>query len=63
MEFRLLGPGQQEEWESFKTLFLHETLLKLERASPVQNLTIRRNPESRLILHAICLSDSSRQKV
>uniref|UniRef100_A0AAR5Q4N3 DUF2428 domain-containing protein n=1 Tax=Dendroctonus ponderosae TaxID=77166 RepID=A0AAR5Q4N3_DENPD len=59
----LAGRDQQEQWESFKTVFLHKTLLKLERASPVQNLTIRRNPESRLILHAICLSDSSRQKV
>ncbi|XP_066261429.1 uncharacterized protein [Euwallacea similis] len=47
---------------NFKTMLLFSTLSKLDQITPLQSLTIRRNPETRLIIHALCLSDSSPEK-
>ncbi|XP_030747456.1 uncharacterized protein LOC115875975 isoform X2 [Sitophilus oryzae] len=49
-------------FNEFKFLFLNDIMLKLFYASSVQQLTIRRNPESRLIIHALCVSDKNLSK-
>ncbi|KAF7285894.1 hypothetical protein GWI33_009368 [Rhynchophorus ferrugineus] len=48
--------------ENFKMLLLSEVLSKLLEVPSAQQLTIRRNPESRLIVHALCVSDKSAHK-
>ncbi|XP_066149015.1 uncharacterized protein [Euwallacea fornicatus] len=47
---------------NFKTTLLFSTLSKLNQTTPLQSLTIRRNPETRLVIHALCSSDASPEK-
>lgn len=49
--------------KDLKIQLLSDTLNKLKLAVSVQNVTIRRNPETRLIIHALCTSDFTPQKV
>lgn len=49
--------------KDLKIQILSDTIVKLKDAVSVQNVTIRRNPETRLIIHALCTSDFTPQKV
>lgn len=54
---------KRNDESSYKVRLLYNTLEKLSAVGSVQNLTIRRNPESRLIIHALCQSHGHPQKV
>ncbi|XP_050315940.1 uncharacterized protein LOC126750376 isoform X2 [Anthonomus grandis grandis] len=53
----------KEEFLNFKIGLLKGIFQNLEAAGTVQNLTIRRHPETRLVIHALCASGASDQKV
>ncbi|CAG9770874.1 unnamed protein product [Ceutorhynchus assimilis] len=45
---------------SLKIYWFNKTLYKIECVEEIPNLTIRKNPEIRLVLHAFCQSDQNR---
>lgn len=54
---------ESEEDKEIKIFLLFNTLQSLYNVPAKQNIKIRRNPETRLVLHALCFEEKTAEKV